>query len=334
MSTILRDITVESALPVVSINQLLATLQAIDFSNAPTCDLPAATTINGVSVAGIGSITSSSTSATAFSVTNTGVFTGASVEALTANFATTGTVYLATANGLTTGAIGSWTSSGVYTGTGLFRVTGSGVTSGTVGIFTGSGATMLAAGVVLGANMGAATVGAATTAITSGTYTGAGVARVSATGATTGIIHLSLATGATLTTGRYYSANDTTTGEVFGIGANGHIHSTVSAVPPTGGTPGTQNGITAVAITAGGTDTCGVITSTGTSTGGTVFTITFGKTYTTAPKTVMLSPANANAAAPNTMAFVSSITATTFVVTIPAGGTYAATPSWYYQVIA
>jgi hypothetical protein len=37
---------------------------------------------------------------------------------------------------------------------------------------------------------------------------------------------------------------------------------------------------------------------------------------------------------PNTGYFVDAITATTFRITVAAGGTYAATPSFYYQVLA
>lgn len=160
--------------------------------------------------------------------------------------------------------------------------------------------------------------------------TGVGIS-ISTTALTTGINHQSIATAATLTTGRYYSANDSTT-EVFGIGLNGHIISTQTTAPTIA--VGTQNGITAAAITAGSTDTCGSITTTGTSTGGTIMTVTFNKTYTTAPKVVQLTAANAAGGGVNSDPYISSITATTFVITIPTGGVYAATPSWYYLVIA
>src|SRR5689334_23335016 len=105
---------IEQYVPVVKFGGL-NTLQAVDFSGAPTVALPAATTIDGQSVVALGNITSSSTSATAFSVTNTGVFTGASVVSYVANSATTGTVFLITANGLTTGHALVINSSGVIT---------------------------------------------------------------------------------------------------------------------------------------------------------------------------------------------------------------------------
>lgn len=224
--------------------------------------------------------------------------------------------------------------------------TGSAVTSGNVLKVLGS-TNLTAAGNVILADMGAATTGDGVMIQTTGVYTGTTAAplHVAANSATTGYIGLIEGTGlttgtgvrvvaaaATMTTGRYFSAYDGAA-EVFGIGANGHIHSVVSAAPPTIVVT-TQNGITAAAITAGGSDTCGVITTTGTSTAATLLTITFGKTYTTAPKAVILTPANAAAAMPNTGYIVSAISATTFQITVAAGGTYAATPSWYYLVIA
>lgn len=164
------------------------------------------------------------------------------------------------------------------------------------------------------------------------------VLSASATATVTGIVILATATAATMTTGRYFSANDAST-EVFGIGANGHIHSKVSAAPPTIAVS-QQNGITAAAITAGGTDTCGVITTTGTNNNGgtTILQVTFGKTYTTAPKAVLLFPANSAAskiAATSLLgAFISAKTATTFDITLPQDAGAVATPSWTYVVIA
>lgn len=151
----------------------------------------------------------------------------------------------------------------------------------------------------------------------------------SLTGMTTGLGHQIIAAAAVLTTGRYYSANDGAL-EVFGVGANGHLHS-AQTTAPTAGTNAT--GISAVAVTAGSTDVCGTITTTGTPASGTVLTITFNKTYTTAPKFVTVEAANAAAGGVNTPPIVTQ-TATTFVLTWPAGGVYAATPSFTYYVHA
>ena len=243
---------------------------------------------------------------TASSCTFTAVDSSTSLtlpSAFTDSTSTTGTSFGITANSVTTGKGISVTANGLTTGSGLF-VSTTGTYTGTAGVLS----------------------------VTANSATTGSVAVINGTGLTTGKGLLINATAATLTTGRYISVNDAAT-EVFGIGNNGHIISTASAVPPTVAVT-TQAGITAAAITAGGSDTAGVITTTGTSTGATVITVTFGKTYTTAPKTVSLTPANAAAAMPNTGYIVGAITATTFTITVAAGGTYAATPSWYYQVIA
>ena len=195
---------------------------------------------------------------------------------------------------------------------------------------------------------GSATTGATFSVTNSGIYTGVGADQVianaltigvasmiSATNLTTGTIQQLKATAATMTTGRYISAYDGTA-EVFGIGTNGHIISVGTAAAATAAIT-TAQGITAATVTAGATDTCGIITTTGTqnNTADSTLTVTFGKTYTTAPKTITLTPANAAAALAGAgLAYISSVSATAFVVGIAKSGTTAATPSWMYQVIA
>ena len=183
------------------------------------------------------------------------------------------------------------------------------------------------------------TTGSALSVASSATYTPAtGIVAISGLAMTTGTALTINATSATLTTGRYISCNNAAT-EVFGIGANGHIHSTVSAAAPTIAVS-QQNGITAAAITAGGSDTAGIITTTGTNNNGgtSVLQVTFGKTYTTAPKAVVLTPRNSaasKAAATSLLTpYISAIAATTFDITIPADAGAAATPSFEYLVIA
>jgi len=291
------------------------------------------------------------TSGSAFVITGGGanMTSSGQVEVINMGAATTGQGLQITSTGVYTGLNGilQTTGNSATTGT-IVRFNGTGVTSGNVFYAVGGGANMVSGGNVGNFDMGAGIAGSAILAQTSGVYTGTdGVFRttansattgtlnvVSGTGLTTGIGQKVIATAATLTTGRYFSANDSAT-EVFGIGANGHIHSTVSASPPTIAVT-TQNGITAAAITAGGSDTCGVITTTGTNNNGgaTVLTVTFGKTYTTAPKSVMLQPLNTSAVISGTIPYISSITATTFVITIPASGSSGATPSWSYLVVA
>jgi hypothetical protein len=175
------------------------------------------------------------------------------------------------------------------------------------------------------------TTGVSMTLVMSALTTGI-AQRITAAATTTGKIFQAVAAAATMTTGRYFSANDGAL-DVWGIGANGHMHTLQTTAPTIAVT--TQNGITAAAVTAGASDTAGIFTTTGTNDNGgaTVITVTFNKTYTAAPKSVHLQARNASAAGPNP-AYVSAITATTFEVTIPASASAGATPSWSWQVIA
>lgn len=345
---------IENAVPIVKYGGL-NTNTAVDFSGAPSVALPSATTIGGSSVVSLGNITSTSTTATAFSVTNTGIFTGASVQSLVADSATTGTIFAISGAGLTSGHGVVITSTGtiVTTGdllsivgnnatttTGLVRVSATALTSGSAITVTG-GTSLTSSGALITSNLGAATAGSGIDIITTGVYTDttgilsitansatSGVLdSISGTGLTTGTLHKATAAAATLTTGFYYAANDGAL-NVFTVGANGHITSNQTTAPTIAVT--TQAGITAAAVTAGSTDVCGNITTTGTSAGGTVITLTFNKTYTVAPKFVVVN--ETNAAAVTGGIFVSSTTATTAVFTIPSAS--GATPSFSYFVIA
>lgn len=148
--TITSCIEGPGGLPVVA-EAGLNTLQNINFnSGSNTCDLPASTTINGSAVAGIGVISSSSTTATAFSVTNSGVFTGTNVVAFIGNSLTTGTLFTLSTTGQTdgkallvtggganissTGIVASFTG-GANTDGSVVKITSTGVYAGTVGIF-------------------------------------------------------------------------------------------------------------------------------------------------------------------------------------------------------
>lgn len=348
----------EDYIPVVKFSGIRSN-KDMTFGDSATVTLPASTTIGGSAVVALGDITSSSTSANAFSVTNTGVFVGASVVTFTANSATTGTIVLETANGLTSGHQHVITSSGTLvttgdlfsvignsatTSTGVVRISATGLTDGWATKITTGGANLTANGGGIDLVLGANTLGAGIRVVSTGVMvttsslatftansatTAAGLVRVNGLGITSGLLGIFNATAATLTTGRYLSCNDAAL-EVFGIGANGHIH-TSQTTAPTAGTNAT--GISAIAVTAGSTDVAGAFTTTGTPASGTVLTITFHKTYTTAPKFVVVSPANAAAGGVNTMPIVTQ-TATTFVLTWPAGGVYAATPSYTYLVVA
>lgn len=308
------------------------------------------------------------TSGVLLNMSNTGAYAGAGLIALTTG-TTTGTIALITANAFTTGvglSIAS-TSATLTTGS-LLRVststTGAVATNGVVEVIASGNYTSTANVGILNLSAAATTAGTilniVNTAMTSGVainvvgtaaYVGTGLLTITS-GATTGTLALLAgaanvsgfglkitATAATLTTGRYLSANDGAL-EVFGIGANGHIHTAQTTAPTIAVTQ--QNGITAAAITAGATDVAGIITTTGTNNNGgtSILQITFHKTYTTAPKAVILTPRNASAAKGATGAvvgagtYVSAIAATTFDITIPADAAAGATPSWNYVVIS
>ncbi len=157
--------------------------------------------------------------------------------------------------------------------------------------------------------------------------------RITAAAATTGKIFQAVATAATLTTGRYFNANDGAT-DVWGIGANGHNHTTQTTAPTVGTV--TAQGITAAAVTAGSGDVAGQITTTGTqnNVSATVIPIVFNKTYTVAPKSVQLTALNASGANGTSLPFVSAISATGFSISVTPSASAGATPSWAYQVIA
>jgi hypothetical protein len=223
------------------------------------------------------------------------------------------------------------TAGAMTTGIGISVISTTGLTSGSLIRATSSTAGLLATNgaisFVATGNFTTTTVGFVD--ISSTTSTAGIVARILGTGLTTGVALKVQAVAATLTTGRYISVSDGTT-EVFGVGLNGHLISTQTTAP----TIGTNStGISACAITAGSTDTCGTITTTGTPQSGTVLTITFNGTYTTAPKFVTVEAANAAGGGINTPPIITQ-TATTFVLTWPAGGVYAATPSFTYFVVA
>ena len=259
-------------------------------------------------------------------------------ESIVVNALTTGQALsiVSTSTGITSGSllsISTGTTGAVATnGVVSIVATGNYTSTSNVGLLS-IVANSTTAGTVCDIFANALTTGVAKLISGTGAYTGTGFHTINASGATTGIISLIKATAATLTTGRYLSANDITTGEVFGIGTNGHIISTVSASAASAASTVAQ-GITAAAIVANSTDTAGGFTTTGTqnNTTDSTITVTFGKTYTTAPKAVILTAANAAGA--SGQVYISSITATTFVVGFAKSATWAATPAYNYIVIA
>ncbi len=136
----------------------------MEFGTSATVTLPSDTTIGGSAVVALGDITSSSTTATAFSVTNTGIYTGTGVVKITANSATTGVIGLVTANGLTSGQVLTLTSSGTLvttaalltltansatTAAGLLRINANGLTEGIGAVITSSATAITSGGRLL-----------------------------------------------------------------------------------------------------------------------------------------------------------------------------------------
>jgi len=129
----------------------IRTNKDISVGDSSTVILPSTTTIGGSSVVALGDITSSSTTASAFTVTNTGVFTGTEVVSFVADSLTSGTLFTMSVDGMTTGTALSITSTGTLvttgnlltltassatTAAGLLRVTGDGLTTGSLAVFS------------------------------------------------------------------------------------------------------------------------------------------------------------------------------------------------------
>lgn len=264
---------------------------------------------------------------------DTGTTTGTLLDLSSAG-GTTATMVLGTFSALTSGIGMKFNLNALTTGQGIVVAhtttviadTGSLVRISSTSVDTG-GATN---GVLLDLSSTASAAGVQFLQTYSGLTTGTGQSIIT-TGLTSGIALKVTAAAATLSTGFYIAANDGAL-NVFTIGANGHLTSNQTTAPTIVVTQ--QNGITAAAITAASSDTAGIITTTGTNNNGgtTILTITFNKTYTVAPKVVMIQGANASGSL--IVPFVSSTTATTFVLTIPASASSGATPSWFYAVIA
>ena len=315
------------------------------------------TTASAIGMTASQSITLSGVGDYVFISTGGAITFGANDTIVLTNGAVSGRVFFIANNAITTGSTcnlsGSFMSGAAITIGSTNIISGrllspsTIVVDGTASTFTlpaGSSGSLTAGTVVEGTN----TTGPVFQTINTGAYTGIGVDQtlanaltvgvghlISVTGLTTGIGEQIVATQATMTTGRFLSFNNGAT-EVFGVGLNGHLVSTASANPPSAAIT-TAQGISAATLTAGATDTCGIITTTGTqnNTADSTFTVTFGKTYTVAPKGVMLTPANAAAAlAAQSGAYISSVSATGFVVGVSKSSAAAATPSWNYLVIA
>jgi hypothetical protein len=118
----------------------------------------------------------------------------------------------------------------------------------------------------------------------------------------------------------------TTTFAIFQID-NAHFKSTQTTAPTIGNTGCTGTST----VTANSTDSAGSFSMPATSSAACVITVTFNKAYGAAPKSVLITPTTSNFGAVD--AYVSSTTATTFVVTFTNAATNGQTYSYNYWVI-
>ncbi len=134
-------------------------------------------------------------------------------------------------------------------------------------------------------------------------------------------------TSITLTT-----ADDGTNNEVaVTVAFSGHLIGTTS-------TPSIVKGgaVGSGSATIAGTDLSGTITATtaGLLTGGVVATITFATAFAAAPKAVHLSGADVNGASKITAVYATTLTTTTWVLSVASGSLAGGTTyTWYYLVV-
>jgi len=174
---------VEDYIPVIKYNEGFYSTLDFTVATGAVVTLPSTTTIGGSAVVALGDITSSSTTATAFTVTNSGIFTGASVVSFVANSLTTGTQFLVTANGVTSGHMLSLVSTGTIvttgdvlsiaantatTSTGIVRVSATGLTDGFAMAITSGGANLTANGGGINLSLGASTLGTGISVVSTG----------------------------------------------------------------------------------------------------------------------------------------------------------------------
>ncbi len=204
-------IYIEGYVPVVRYNGLNTALP-VDFTGAATVALPAATTIGGSAVVALGDITSNSTSASAFTVTNTGVFTGVEVVGFTADSMTSGVLTLMSSTGtlITTGSLLTLTANSATTAAGLLRVNGNALTDGIAVAIASSATALTSTGRLLKVtHSGATTTSGIIAEVTSAATDETVVAKITASG----VLALGKAlvvSGAAVTTGSLLDISDNT----------------------------------------------------------------------------------------------------------------------------
>lgn len=231
---------IEDYLPVVKYNEGLYSELDMTIATGATVTLPSTTTIGGSSVVALGDITSSSTSATAFTVTNSGVYTGTGgVVAIVANSATTPTSIMAiTANALTsggglvitstgtmvtTGSLLTLTANSATTAAGILRVNANALTSGIAAVITSSATAITGAGRLLRVDhTGATGTSAILSEFASAATDETVILKVTASAALAAGVAFQVS-GASVTTGSLISAADAnalTTGSIAAFKSN------------------------------------------------------------------------------------------------------------------
>lgn len=232
---------VEDYIPIIKYNEGFYTALDFTIADGATVTLPSTTTIGGQSVVALGDITSSSTTATAFSVTNSGIYTGDAVVEFIADSLTTGVAFSISTNGQTSGTAMKITSTGTMvttgnlltltansatTAAGILRVNANGLTSGIGVVITSSATAITGAGRLLRVDHTGATGTSATIAeiasaandetvifqVTASAANALGVAAQVTTATTTGIGINIIASSLTTGTGLRVYSNTADTG--------------------------------------------------------------------------------------------------------------------------
>lgn len=226
----------------------IRTNKDISVGDSSTVILPATTTIGGSAVVALGDITSSSTTATAFSVTNTGIFTGSSVVDFTADSLTSGTLFVISADGLTSGSVLNISSTGTVvttgnlltltansatTAAGILRINANALTSGIAAVITSSATAITGAGRLLRVDhTGATGTSAVLSEFASAATDETVILRVTASGALALGVALDVS-GASVTTGTLIDVGDAdalTTGSIANFVSNSASNGTRSLV--------------------------------------------------------------------------------------------------------
>jgi cytoskeletal protein CcmA (bactofilin family) len=313
------DVSMSKSLKVVGDTTLQSNVSVGDTLNVSSrLSLGGSAIIGGnVSVAGVGRFDGNMQVAGTLSIAGNSTLVG---TLSTTNTTVNGTLSV-------TGAV-SVSGATALSSTETITILGTGVTNGLVisrpEVPTGGNSLQIndtgATGVVA-SQITSSTVSGSVMTLTGNSITTGSALTVTANAITTGKL-ISATTSTNITgAGRYFTALETTN-EVFGIGINGHIHTSSTNLP------------SIVTHTISGSDTAGLISFT-IATANVISngTVTFGKVYQSTPKAVLLQPANIVGATNIALIYISALSTTSFTISSSAV-LVGADPSFYYLVIA